>query len=218
PRTSHTSATARARSTGRASPGCSRRAMGTLQSRAGATDGLRVAHRVARCLAGWRPPGDSYPERRGAGVPVRWRAFAAVGRTPVDAAAFLEHDAAVSLREVDKARSHRAHQPDRFPAIHRTEEDASIGGLQRDAIDAGQSRLQDTPHHAGVRPPEQIRLDQECRPATTDACAGQGAERSRASGLNRQAIAGNDSEGGGYGGWRKLVEPQGKVGTPLDST
>src|SRR5207244_6458074 len=31
-------------------------------------------------------------------------------------------------------------------------------------------------------------------------------------------IAGNDSEGGGYGGWGKLVEPQGKVGTPLDST
>jgi len=122
---------------------------------------------------------EPYPERRGAGVPVTWRAFAAVGGTHVDSAAFPEHNAPVSLREVDEAGSHRCHQPDRFPGIRRAEEDASVGGLERDTIDNGQRRLQDAPHHTGVGPPEQLRFEQERRASTTDPCAAQCAERSR---------------------------------------
>src|SRR5437762_13660136 len=81
--------------------------MAALQSRAWTTDGLGVTHRVGGRLACRRLAGEPDPERRRAGVPVTGRAFGAVCRTSVGAAAFPEDHTAVSLRQVGEARSHQ---------------------------------------------------------------------------------------------------------------
>ena len=87
------------------------------------------------------------------------------------AAAFPEDHTAVSLRQVGEARSHRGHQANCLAAAHRAEEHASVGRLQGDTVDAGQGGLQDTPHHAGISPPEQVRLEQQRRSGTAGAGA-----------------------------------------------
>src|SRR2546430_16665992 len=103
--------------------------MAALQSRAWTTDGLGVAHRVGGRLACRRLAGEPDPERCRAGVPVTGRAFSAVCRTSVGAAAFPEDHTAVSLRQVGEARSPPGHQANALAASHRAEANASVGHL-----------------------------------------------------------------------------------------